>query len=435
MQEDETQSSHGEPQLNQGPRRFEHLEEAKIKAEISKCRTETEVLKHQLSPSAKRGECFKVIGGSAGVIIAITAFATLAVQTCQWSAERDKARKERVDAVLAESIFRLSDGSPMVRMNAVLSVEAFLHKREDEDGLLAARALMALAGQLVVEDTETVRATIEDTFVRLEPKKHSTETLDRAAEVIRRSSRIEGLIPLFRAGAKLRDMSGAVCKRPCDFSGLNLTGVVFDRATLAYADFSDCILAGTSFKKATLTGANFSGLDLSGVPFDEAGLQDAFFRGCTLTGASFERAFLEGADFSGAKCQDVASKSSRLDGAGADFCGANLLRVRFDSAFLRGSSLRFDTYQVRGDRVKQLGCLLDSLNCPELVLATFDGTDLAGVDFTGMPIFPVITRSLLDWNKEEFTKVTPPSFIGANLKDANFSKPGVLGLGYVPNAV
>ena len=129
--------------------------------------------------------------------------------------------------------------------------------------------------------------------------------------------------------------------------GRDLTGAIFDFASLPKVDFEGAQLQGASFKSAQLQGASLDGARLQTASLDEAQLQGAWLVGAQLQDASLEEAQLQGASLrsaqlQGAKLDDAQLQYAQLDYAhlqGASFEGANLHGTELEYAELDGAKL------------------------------------------------------------------------------------------------
>jgi uncharacterized protein YjbI with pentapeptide repeats len=87
-----------------------------------------------------------------------------------------------------------------------------------------------------------------------------------------------------------------------DFSNRDLTGFVFDKATVRYGNFSNANLTGVSFFGANLDSVNLSGANLTNATLDTARLTRTNLTNAVLVGAfatftKFDGAIIDGADF------------------------------------------------------------------------------------------------------------------------------------------
>lgn len=87
-----------------------------------------------------------------------------------------------------------------------------------------------------------------------------------------------------------------------DLRGTDLSGVVFDGASMRQAKFAE----------ATLTRASFKGTDLRGASFFAANLKDACFDGANLEEADLDYAFLDGVTVQGAHVRKALFPTRKL---------------------------------------------------------------------------------------------------------------------------
>ncbi len=93
-----------------------------------------------------------------------------------------------------------------------------------------------------------------------------------------------------------------------DFSGLSLSGAVFDEMKLDSLHFAEARLVGAQFKGASLEGAFFLNSDLRGADFSGANITYASFSGAQLEGACFANCIgIESTDL-----PDSVKRSARL---------------------------------------------------------------------------------------------------------------------------
>jgi uncharacterized protein YjbI with pentapeptide repeats len=81
------------------------------------------------------------------------------------------------------------------------------------------------------------------------------------------------------------------------------------------SSFRDATLAGADFKNSFLSDIDFRGADLRRACFDGSNVKVSDFRGADLRGASFRRALLCGAILEGAKLDDVCVDDATSYGA------------------------------------------------------------------------------------------------------------------------
>ncbi len=129
---------------------------------------------------------------------------------------------------------------------------------------------------------------------------------------------------LGHAGASL-DLTGQTFT-DCDFSGLDLTGVIGARAaTLIRCDFSGADLFGASFQDSVLTSCNFSGAQLGKCEFWGTRITDCTFEGALMIRSEFSGAVMVGSTFRRANLLAASLSDSVLRNCvfgGADLSGA-----------------------------------------------------------------------------------------------------------------
>ncbi|NVJ03634.1 pentapeptide repeat-containing protein [Myxococcus sp. AM001] len=151
--------------------------------------------------------------------------------------------------------------------------------------------------------------------------------------------------------------------RGADFSEANLQGADFSQTIMQPGNTaSEVVHMFTSFARATLDGARLTNANLSGCLFEGASLRQALLMGADISGSLFIEAMLEGAvmevvngthaTFIGANLTAATLTGARLNGASfvdADLKGASLDEARlhgtnFKGAVLEGASLRDARY-------------------------------------------------------------------------------------------
>lgn len=105
-----------------------------------------------------------------------------------------------------------------------------------------------------------------------------------------------------------------------DLRGTDLSGVVFDGASLRQAKFAE----------ANLTRASFRGADLRGASLFAANLKDACFDGANLEDADLDYAFLDGATVHGAQVKKALFPTRKLPLADVRAAVASGARLRME---------------------------------------------------------------------------------------------------------
>jgi Pentapeptide repeats (9 copies)/Pentapeptide repeats (8 copies) len=132
---------------------------------------------------------------------------------------------------------------------------------------------------------------------------------------------------LGRSGGLPRDLTGQTFV-DCDFSGLDLTGVLGARvSSFIRCDFSGADLFGVPFQDSVLDGCNFSGAQLGKCEFWGTRISDCTFEGALLIRAEFSRAVIMDSSFRQANLLAASLSDSVLRRCvfdGADLSGALL---------------------------------------------------------------------------------------------------------------
>ena len=122
---------------------------------------------------------------------------------------------------------------------------------------------------------------------------------------------------LRNAGGERLNLDGA------DLQGMDLSGVIFCKASLNGTNFRGATLRETNFREAELKGANFSGAHIKNANFADANVCETVFENAEIAGADFTGAKLNWADFKNANCEST------------NFAGTNLSHARFENANCR----------------------------------------------------------------------------------------------------
>jgi hypothetical protein len=185
--------------------------------------------------------------------------------------------------------------------------------------------------QQVEEDATVEKESVEDSILRLLPKKSEpSEVSDLAAD-------IQAIMTVI--GRRTRSW-GHGEPEPLDLHETNLPGTNLESADLTGANLSGANLSGADLTGAWLPGANLSGANLSEAELSGANLSAA--DGSTATGTFWARANLSAADLSGANLMDADLSEALLPGAnltGALLTVANLSEAELSGANLTGAYL------------------------------------------------------------------------------------------------
>ena len=122
---------------------------------------------------------------------------------------------------------------------------------------------------------------------------------------------------LRNAGGERLNLDGA------DLQGMDLSGVIFCKASLNGTNFRGAILRETNSRESELKRANFSGAHIKNANFADANVYETVFENAEIAGADFTGAKLNWADFKNANCEST------------NFAGTNLSHARFENANCR----------------------------------------------------------------------------------------------------
>src|SRR5258708_32801304 len=115
-----------------------------------------------------------------------------------------------------------------------------------------------------------------------------------------------------RAAAQSADPAAFIAGQTKDCPGCNLAGVSFKRRNLAGANLAGANLAGASFHRAVLSGANLSGADLTGANLNKTDLIQADLSNANLANPMLFEADASRANFSRANLTEALMGSIRL---------------------------------------------------------------------------------------------------------------------------
>jgi uncharacterized protein YjbI with pentapeptide repeats len=178
-------------------------------------------------------------------------------------------------------------------------------------------------------------------------------------------------------------------RRPIDLIGADLTGADLSGAELADANLISANLTGAYAARVNLAGANLPGANLT-----KADLSGAIFREANLPGAQLTEAFMPGADLHGAHLQK-----------------ADLARASLTSAVLARAHLH---------RAK--------LTRANLIEADLASTDLVGADLTRANL----ARANLTSADLTSADLTSANLTSANLAEANLGGAMPIGTDIIP---
>lgn len=217
------------------------------------------------------------------------------------------------------------------------------------------------------------------------------------------------------------DVIGTPLTLPSNWSILR-GRLLFPRADLSGANFSNLDLRNVVFDRTTLASVNFSNSNLSGQSFIGYGLIYSNFTGATLDGTNFTDAALNSATFSGIQGTPILSSQYRLVngvvfGSGLSLSSANLTNFNFTGIDLRGMDLA-------GANLSNANLSDQDLRQTSMAQTVMFGTNLTGANLTGLNLDNVASENIIGnpllptgWQKFNGFLVGP----GANLTSRNFS--------------
>ncbi|HUZ47593.1 MAG TPA: pentapeptide repeat-containing protein [Terriglobia bacterium] len=328
----------------------QHIEE-EARLRIEKLKLERGELRFQASWKGRTFEFLKAFTGVAAIIAAIAGIISVLLTYRSTNKQLAELTSFQVEERFDKDVSRLGGNSPSVRLAGVSGLQIFL---QSGGSSRQRAALLFLANSAAVEEDETVRGAILDTFASLGRYRVPRHILDEALRVERDRNR--GILrvlqarfrdqlgendkllfekgndearigklnaaqlgplrataamvaALIRDGAYVKDLSRIYCVS-CDFSPKNrridLSGSKFDNSYLRRAIFRNAKLENASFDGAYLTRTDFTNADLRNADFTSPPLADppiqAILVRKALSGAEgpiFECADLSGADFTG----------------------------------------------------------------------------------------------------------------------------------------
>jgi len=184
------------------------------------------------------------------------------------------------------------------------------------------------------------------------------------------------IVKLYSEGE--RDFSDILAPNS-DFSGLNLSGIIFSRAKLINSSFKNCNLSGANFSSAEVQDTNFEGADLAGANFSDASAFNSNFRNAKINGAKFIRANISEADFSG--CDKSSADFSNAISSPL-FLGRKMTAQEIINEYKQGvrdfSGICAPNSDFSGQNLK--GIILRKAN---LHYSSFGHTDLTAADLSG----------------------------------------------------
>lgn len=224
------------------------------------------------------------------------------------------------------------------------------------------------------------------------------------------------------------DLSGLILQR-ADFAGANLSGVPLRKAKLQQANFSNANLTGADLTEADLTNssavaADFSGAKLCQTILKEADLTGAKLEKADLTKAVLDGAILEAALLAGACLSEssaIGTLFPRADLTGVNFQNGVCVKADFSKATLNQA----DFQKADLTEASLNGSLGHQLNLTAAVLTKLRAN--GGCDFTGAKVVQAQGNGSM-WKAANLTgadfrhaQMEEAMFTGACLKQTNFS--------------
>jgi len=198
-------------------------------------------------------------------------------------------------------------------------------------------------------------------------------------------TRKEVLAMIRRHGGKAEglDLSRREFAENTDLSGLDLSGILLNEASLWYAYLEGSNLSNAQLERAALRGAQLEGADLTGANADGADLQGAHLEGANLSKAQLKKAGLLKAHLGKAVLPDAHLEGAELEEAHlewADLSGAYLKKAYLMRAHLEGANL---------SSARLEGAFLEDadLTGARLVNAHLKGADLQRADLRGANLY------------------------------------------------
>ena len=273
-------------------------EEAEFNLRSEKAALDIQALRQQLSPETRALEKVKVVAGASGLVVAVAGGIGLFTSTYQWLASTSLAQEVRQEERLDKALLTLAEKSPAQRLSAVASLQSFLgdiHSERRE------RVLLALANQIAIDDSITVRNAIVATFGNHRTTSRSPPELARVLDSLVQTSRglvaegdlwrrrrpnlylqpkadsaegraqsvADAMAALLRRGVQRKDLSGTYLGS-VDLAGIAIDGFSFDDAILAWSTFTDSSCRECTFRGADLSRTDFVSADLRLATFGDA---------------------------------------------------------------------------------------------------------------------------------------------------------------------
>ncbi len=226
------------------------------------------------------------------------------------------------------------------------------------------------------------------------------------------------IVKLYSEGE--RDFSDILAPNS-DFSGLNLSGIIFSRAKLINSSFKNCNLEGADFSSAEAQDVNFENANLANANFSDACAFNSNFRNSKISGAKFIRANISEADFSG--CDKRSADFSNAVTMPV-FSGRKMTAQEIINEYKKGvrdfSGAVAPNSDFSGQNLS--GIILRKAN---LHYSSFGHTDLTGADLSGAELtscafdHTILRNANLSKANLYWSRISGAIMEGANLKDAN----------------
>jgi uncharacterized protein YjbI with pentapeptide repeats len=196
-------------------------------------------------------------------------------------------------------------------------------------------------------------------------------------------TRKDVLAMIKRHGGKAEglDLSRREFAENVDLSGLDLSGILLNEASLWYAYLEGANLSNAQLERAVLRGVHFEGADLSGANADGADLQGAHLEGANLSQAQFKKAGLLKAELGKAVLVEAHLDGAELEDAHLDFADlskAHLKKAYLMRAHLEGANL--SDAHLEGAFLESADLTGANLINAHLKGANFEHTDLRGAN-------------------------------------------------------
>jgi len=257
---------------------------------IRKTNLESRLLEEQLTPRYRRTEILKSIAAVSGVILAVIGLVGGILSVGRWLYELQQSRKLRTEERLDHAVQLLASSEAKERLAGLVSLRSFLFETNATQNT---QVLLSLSGALRLEDSAAIRSAIAALFEDIDPQildkaslnrglfaaiqgsrglvnesdlwRKRPQNLYRLEQDVEQGERLQAMAyvisTLLRKGARVNDMSGIYLGRS-DLSGLDLSGISFDDAILAWSDFTNSTCFRTTFNGADLEKARFVRADL-----------------------------------------------------------------------------------------------------------------------------------------------------------------------------